>query len=308
MNIAPAKIVPVDVVEQCYVCGASNFISVYTILGWHIVKCRACGFVFVNPRYSEAGADAIYNAEGCYYPTEGGRKNYAVEEVASVQRAEKAVAQIARFKNGKLSLLEVGCGLGYVLDAGRKAGWDVTGIDLSHEGVAACRKKGHAAFQGDVKSAGIDPAKTFDVITAFDVFEHVCDPLAFLADLKARLNQDGLIVLQVPNVRSLGAMIHGRHWQAFILPEHLNYFGSATMRKILERQGFAVREVFSEPSLSFGLRNVLRARFAQSAPVGRLVDAITLFKRYVFYPPMNWLFRKTGLEASMLVVFAQANR
>lgn len=306
MNIETAKVTPVDVVEHCYVCGAGDYKPVYTIRGWHIVKCRCCGFMFVNPRYNEASADAIYNEEGWYFSTDGGKKNYAVEEVASIQRAEKAISQIASFKSGKLSLLDVGCGLGYVLEAGRKVGWDVTGIDLSHEGVAACREKGLAAFQGDVKSAALDPSKTFDVITALDVFEHVCDPLAFLADLKARLSKDGMIVLQVPNVRSLGRYIHGTHWQGFVLPEHLNYFGSVTMRKILERQGYSVREVFSEPSISLGLRNVLRAHFKQSGPMGRVVDAITLLKRYVFYPPMNWLFRKTALEANMLVVFAQA--
>jgi 2-polyprenyl-3-methyl-5-hydroxy-6-metoxy-1,4-benzoquinol methylase len=308
VTIKRTKIPPVDVVASCYVCGGHDFRLRYTVCGWNIVTCKTCGFVFVNPRYNETGAAAIYNEAGWFFSGDGGRKNYAVSELASVQRAEKVVAQIADHKPGTHSLLDIGCGLGYVLDAGRRAGWDVTGIDLSQEGVAACREKGHTAFAGDLKTVGIDPDRTFDIITAFDVFEHVCDPLDFLAALRKRASKDALIVLQVPNVRSFAAMLHGRHWQAFILPEHLNYFSSATIRKILARGGFTVREVFSEPSLSFGLRNSLRAHFAQTrfeSAVAAIVDGITLFKRHVFYPPVNWLFRKTALEASLLVVYAQ---
>jgi len=301
---------PNHTVRACYACGAQDFSFLFDKNGWRIEKCKACGFVFVNPRYSEADAGAIYNEAGWFFSGRSGdgKKNYALEELPSIQRAEKAVAKIRSFKNGP-SLLDIGCGLGYVLDAGRKAGWRVTGIDISKEAVALCREKGHEAYAGSLHEAA--PAltgKSFDIVTAFDVFEHICEPLEFLAGIRRIANPGALVVLAVPNVRCFSARARGKGWSQFILPEHINYFDSSTIRRILERSGFRVEEIHSEPSITLGLRPALRhyAKGILAKPVSRLVDAITRFKRYVFYPPINALVRKARLEANLLVVFATA--
>jgi 2-polyprenyl-3-methyl-5-hydroxy-6-metoxy-1,4-benzoquinol methylase len=296
--------------SDCIVCGGNDFRHLFTKKGWHIEKCRQCGFVFVNPRYSETEAAAIYNEEGWFSGCSGdGEKNYAQEELASVQRAERIVAKIKSMRQGAgLSLFEIGCGLGYVLDAGRKAGFDVAGLDISAEAAAFCRQKGHHAKAGTISEAADETTKTYDIIAAFDVFEHICEPLAFLASLKRMAKPGTLVVLAVPNVQSLAAKIQGRRWGQFVLPEHLNYFGSATIRRVLENNGFVIEEIHSEPSITFGLRPALRrlgAGHAYGTAINAVVDAITRFKRYIFYPPINWAVRKAKLEANLLVVFAR---
>jgi 2-polyprenyl-3-methyl-5-hydroxy-6-metoxy-1,4-benzoquinol methylase len=183
MNMVLTKLDPACMIDTCTVCGGGEFKFLFAKHGWRIEQCRACGFVFVNPRYTEAQADTIYNQADWFFSGRDGdgKKNYADEELASAQRAEKAIGQIRKFKDGAgLKLLDVGCGLGYVLDAGKKAGFDVSGIDISAQGVAICRQKGHAAETGVLKTTALGSGQRYDIITAFDVFEHICDPLAFL--------------------------------------------------------------------------------------------------------------------------------
>jgi len=303
---------PTHTIASCYVCGGGKFRFLFSKNGWRIEACRNCGFVFVNPRYGENEAAEIYNEEGWFFSgrNQDGKKNYATEELASVQRAGKIVGKLRSMRSGPArSLLEIGCGLGYVLDAAKKAGLTATGLDISKEAVAICREKGHEAYAGTLGDLIAKSTAKFDIITAFDVFEHICEPLAFLADIKKLANPGALIVMSVPNVHCLAAKLRGKSWSQFILPEHINYFDSSTIRRIMEGNGFAIEEIHSEPSITFGLRPALRSHLAKgrlAKPVTMAINMITRFKRYVFYPPINWFVRKTGLEANLLLVFARA--
>lgn len=299
------------IITSCCVCGSGDFRFLFSKNGWRIETCRKCGFVFVNPRYDETQAAEIYNEEGWFFSgrSQDGKKNYATEELASVQRAEKIVGKLRSMRGGPtLSLLEIGCGLGYVLDAAKKAGLIATGLDISKEAVAICQEKNLEAHVGTLGDLIEKPTAGFDLITAFDVFEHICEPLAFLANIKKIAKPGALIAMSVPNVRCLAARIRGKRWSQFILPEHINYFVSSTIRRLLEANGFAIEEIHSEPSITLGLRAALRSRLARGIfkkPVILLIDTITRFKRYVFYPPINWLVRKARFEGNLLLVFAR---
>jgi 2-polyprenyl-3-methyl-5-hydroxy-6-metoxy-1,4-benzoquinol methylase len=235
-----------------------------------------------------------------------GRKNYAETEVACMQRARKDIASIEKLKSGG-TLLDVGCGLGYVLDAAKQRGWNEYGIDLSSYAVGVCRNKDHGnVWCGTMETVALQ-RDYFDVVTAFDVFEHVCDPNKFLQDVHAVLKDNGLIVVAVPNVRSLAAILMGKRWSQFILPEHLNYFSTSTLDRILRNNHFKVIQIFSEPSITLGLRKEMRRlmrTWSSANWIDKAIDGITLFKRYVFYPPINWLVKKLGVEANLLVAYA----
>jgi SAM-dependent methyltransferase len=67
----------------------------------------------------------------------------------------------------------------------------------------------------------------FDVVTAFDVIEHVAHPAEFLADVAAVLEPGGVFLASTPNVGSLTARAFGKHWH-FYYPYHLSYFSPET--------------------------------------------------------------------------------
>lgn len=266
-----------------------------------IVRCVQCGFIFVNPRYSQSDVPNIYS-DWFDASTSGNneRKNYDETEVGDKSRFKKDIEVIETFKLPGI-LLDIGCGLGYFLDAGVSRGWKVYGLDASGYAIDVCQSKGHGNVQSGLFSASRYTKEQFDVITAFDVFEHVLDPNVFLRDAFSLLKDDGLLVLAVPNVRSMGGRFLGKRWSQYIIPEHLNFFSTVTIKKILNKNGFSVIETYSEPSVSIGLRTLIK----RWGGFTKVVDAITLFKSRYFYPPVNFFARKFGLEANLLKIYAK---
>jgi 2-polyprenyl-3-methyl-5-hydroxy-6-metoxy-1,4-benzoquinol methylase len=101
-------------------------------------------------------------------------------------------------------LLDVGCGTGYFAAAARELGYRVSGLDLSRPQLELARTRFglsdvHATTLFDY--ARTVPPHSFDVVTAFQVLEHVADPLAFLGDARRLLATGGHLAVGVPNWR-----------------------------------------------------------------------------------------------------------
>jgi 2-polyprenyl-3-methyl-5-hydroxy-6-metoxy-1,4-benzoquinol methylase len=306
-----SKVVEASVlVRRCFVCDYDRQRNVFEVKGWKIVECEQCKFRFVNPRYSDSDSHLIYDSGNWFEGVAadaGGRKNYADSEVGNIQRAKRNFEEIEKLST-KGSILDIGCGLGYILDIASNCGWTAHGIDTSSYAVDFCLSKGHSHVKLGTFGSNDYDVEQYNVVSAFDVFEHVTDPKNFLKDISRVLKQSGILVMAVPNVRCLSARLLGKGWSQYILPEHLNYFSKNTLIKILESNGFKIISIYSEPSISLGLRSFLRRRrvggmFGKASRL--VIDQITLFKRYIFYPPVNMIARMFGLEANLLVVFAK---
>jgi SAM-dependent methyltransferase len=163
---------------------------------------------------------------------------YEAESAGRAQTAETQVALIQRYVGRPGRLLDVGCASGLFLRCAVKAGWDVAGVELSERlcrtaketlgSVAAihCCALQHAPFS----------ALSFDVITLWDVLEHVRDPVGFMKLCASLLKPNGLLFANVPNLDSIQSKILGSHWP-LLLPEHLNYFSPASLRKCGQEAG-----------------------------------------------------------------------
>ena len=135
------------------------------------------------------------------------------------------------------SALDVGCGAGLVCEPLARLGAAVTGVDAALENVEVARR--HAAGsgldidyrQGELAELGLG---TFDLVTCFEVLEHVADKPGFVAQLAGHLASGGLMVLSTPNrtarsrlllvgaAEALGAIPQGTHdWSEFVTPEEL---------------------------------------------------------------------------------------
>jgi SAM-dependent methyltransferase len=201
-------------------------------------RCRGCGFVFVNPRPSEALLRAFYAGDDyvCHVPD---------HSAAGARKAAARLAVVRRLtgvRSGRL--LDYGCGGGELLRAAREAGWEAEGFDIGRAALAACRRQGLPVTD--------DPAalarRRFDVIFLSHVFEHVADHREVLGRLGGLLAPGGHLCLEVPNARSLRAVLSlpvlSRHlrfderYRAF--PIHLSYFSERTLPRLLVAHGFVV--------------------------------------------------------------------
>jgi 2-polyprenyl-3-methyl-5-hydroxy-6-metoxy-1,4-benzoquinol methylase len=137
-------------------------------------------------------------------------------------------------------LLELGCALGFFMEAAESRGWEPWGVELSSFAAAKAQQRyGERVLCGTLEQA---PAAWtgFGLATAFHVMEHLPEPRAALQDLGRRLVPGGLIAFEVPDFGSRTARSKRATWKYFLPGEHLNYFTQAGLRALLESEGFEV--------------------------------------------------------------------
>jgi SAM-dependent methyltransferase len=134
-------------------------------------------------------------------------------------------------------LLDVGFGAGLILDAARRAGWIVSGTELSSSAVAAAAARGLDVFHGSLADARFGDA-AFDVVTVAEVLEHLIDPLSLLVEIRRVLRPGGLLWGTTPHASGLSARLLRTHWSVVAPQEHVQLFTTAGMRTLLHRAGF----------------------------------------------------------------------
>jgi 2-polyprenyl-3-methyl-5-hydroxy-6-metoxy-1,4-benzoquinol methylase len=134
-------------------------------------------------------------------------------------------------------LLDIGAGDGVFLRQSLQRGWRVQGVEPSSGAVRRYREQGG----GDELLCGtldnLDPDVRFDVITAWDVIEHVEDGLEFIQNAARHLAPGGCLILETGNYQSAGRIDAGSDWWAYD-PDHRWYYTPPTLRQLCEAAGF----------------------------------------------------------------------
>ncbi len=215
------------------------------------------GFLQVKAMPSADELKAYYAK--LYYQTERSsyRKTYSADERAflNVKIAQKAGIVSTLRGTGTGSLLDVGCGEGFVMDWFAKAGWSVQGIDHSRAGLEAMNP--HMlpfAEIGDlfeILEHRIGQHSCYDVVWLSNVLEHVPDPVSLLTSLRRLVARTGVLVVTVPNdgskyQESLLAHgdIHDRFWIA--IPDHLAYFSYESLARTATATGWKPAEIIAD--------------------------------------------------------------
>jgi 2-polyprenyl-3-methyl-5-hydroxy-6-metoxy-1,4-benzoquinol methylase len=157
---------------------------------------------------------------------------------AKLRVARERLALVRRHYTGRGRLLDVGCATGTFVGEAAKDGFTAVGLEASRWAVDRARAQHPAArfTLGRLEDAAIERG-VFDVITLWDVLEHVRSPTETLRRLHGWLAPEGHLFLHLPDARSATAMALGRHWP-MLLREHLHYFSRTTLAKLLRRAGF----------------------------------------------------------------------
>lgn len=240
-----------------------------------LVRCVNCGLIFVNPR--PAFEDLARQYEGSYFhcphPTFGGYEDYESDR-EDIMRTFRGRMKLIRplLGSGTPRLLDVGCATGIFLEVAREAGWHGEGLDISAYALARAQEKGFEVHRGTLASARL-PAGGYDVITMWDLIEHVTDPAAVLAEGHRLLRPGGVLAISTPDAGSLLARVLGNRWLGFrSIDEHLYFFSRRSMGAMLETAGLTVR------------------RFV---PVGKYLALPRLVERLRFYTRVGALLLRT---------------
>ena len=245
--------------------------------GVDIVQCAECSHVYSTWPGGQ-DYDGYFSAE----PIDPD----AAQRFWDEQHASMYNDFIRRFLVGRQGrLLDVGCGLGYfVKRAATVQGWDAYGYEISPQAVTYARETLGLAnvFCGKVESSSLAPG-SFDVITLWDVIEHIPEPDALLSYLCSLLTVDGLLCMHTPNAviqvpkaklkRRLRGMKAGMHYLE--AKDHINLYRVSTLRRVLMRNGFhRVRFIHLRPIEAVADAGGMTARLAKRA---WFVVAVALF-------------------------------
>lgn len=163
-----------------------------------------------------------------------------------------------RFIHDRLSagarVLEIGCNTGYFGEALVRAGYDVTGVEISESAGLEARKRLPVVFIGGIEAFLSHPEfldNRYDCITFGDVLEHIQDPVAVLRAAVCRLSNGGVVVVSVPNVTHIAirAMVMGGRWtyadRGILDRTHMRFFDKFGTIELLEQAGLSVRSIAS---------------------------------------------------------------
>jgi 2-polyprenyl-3-methyl-5-hydroxy-6-metoxy-1,4-benzoquinol methylase len=224
---------------RCSVCGnqtCSDFDLKYQKENFSVVICKKCNFYFIPPYYRKRVEYTQYKNEAVTNAVRAGN-NWV-----KIQRHKLRFKFIRKFvKSGKL--FDLGAGWGHFMLAGKELGYDVYGVEISEQPYLYCVNDLKLPVD-HIDFFQMDESKKFDIITMWDVLEHI-DKADDFVDKCARLTKPGgYLVLQVPQIDSFIAKRQEDSWTMMGL-DHVNYFGRDTITRLLAGKGFEVVKIKS---------------------------------------------------------------
>jgi SAM-dependent methyltransferase len=238
-----------------------------------IVQCQQCGLVYTDPRPD--GGDILETYQAVEDPL------YIEEREGRVLTFEHHLRPLERLTGppDDRPLLDVGAYTGVFVEIAARHGWDAWGVEPSRWAVERARARGLHMVPGTLESADL-PAAHFDVVTMWDVIEHLPDPHLALQQARRLLKPGGLLVVHTIDIESLFARLMGPRWP-WLMEMHIYYFSRRTLRAMLEQCGFQV--LSDRPQGRYLRLGYLMNRVgALVPPVGR---------------PAEWLVTRLGLRS-----------
>lgn len=207
------------------------------------VMCSSCGLVYLDPAPTPGSLGEFYSTvylTAEYRKIDGASYPDPRDEILQAFRVmEENVDFLEQFKAPPGKLLDVGCSHGAFMLEAECRGWTAEGIEPFGAGARFCREKLRLNVKEGEFPAGGFEAESYDVITMWEVLEHLRDPVAAMK-LAARITRPGgIILLTSPNAFSPAAMLLKERWIGWKPPTHLVFFDYGTMKRLLRRTGWA---------------------------------------------------------------------
>lgn len=232
---------------HCQLCGSRERNTKLVDGPFTVHECAKCSLVYVSPRLHGEALAKVYG-EGYWKsdnPKARGYADYAREASLYLKTFQKRMGLVRNWVKPDSRVLDIGCAAGYFLQVMRKEGHSVLGIEPSESIAQIARKElGDATvFVGnldDAPEARGYRKGSFDLVTMWDVIEHIPDPQAALRTVRQLLAKGGRLLLETQNVQSRWARLLGRRWHHYKHEEHLYHFDPKTLERLLSDCGFRV--------------------------------------------------------------------
>jgi SAM-dependent methyltransferase len=201
-------------------------------------RCVNCGVVYKSREQANLRPQTFYE-ETYFHGRKSGRDRRFAHRVRKCMRQLRTALAFGAAK----SVLDIGCSLGYVMEAAQRLGLRAAGSDISAYAVKVCRERGYRAEVGTLEALPF-AAGEFDLVMMKHVLEHTPAPQAALAEVKRVLAPGALVMVLVPALLYWKGLLRRRTYRYFrpddLGMQHYVYHTAATLRAQLERAGFEV--------------------------------------------------------------------
>lgn len=211
------------------------------------------------------------------------------------QRMGKILADAASRlgkRPAELRLLDVGCSSGALLRVARTLGFSACGVEPAQQAAATAREDGFDVYPGLLQDAAF-ASGSFDLVTIFEVIEHLTEPVAVISEIHRILRPRGLLLIGTGNAESWTADMLGARWEYFDISSHgghISFFSPRSIRLLAEKTGFRIEHISTK-----------RVNLAERRNVSTPVYALARLGREVLALPARWL----GKGHDMLVVLSK---
>ncbi len=243
-----------------------------------IVKCQNCGLIYTNPRFT--GEEILDSYVAVEDPL------YLEERDGRVLTFERHLRPLEKIKAPPGQLVDVGAYTGVFVEIAAQHGWDAFGVEPSHWAVEQARERGLHMIEGTLANSGLAD-NSLDVVTMWDVIEHVPNPFGEMQQAERLLKPGGLLVVHTMDIDSGFARLMGGRWP-WLMEMHIYYFSRRTLKHMLEKAGFTVIRI--EPQGRYLRLGYFATRIGGFSPLlGRLLSKLFRLLRLNEMPmPLNF--------------------
>ncbi|HRE41265.1 MAG TPA: class I SAM-dependent methyltransferase [Ignavibacteria bacterium] len=223
--------------RRCPICDSDGYSQILTEEIFKIVKCNNCSLIYLlnPPDESEIYED--------YYEIEYKGKDYnensniqLLSEIFAINKQRKS--EILKIKNSG-ELLDFGCGSGLFLKT-MSDSFNVSGIDVSKKSITFAKEEFGLIVSNENADDLLSKNKKFDIITLWHVLEHFLSPVDELKKIRNLLNDNGVLIVEVPNWESIKFQLSGKKWVGGNHPQyHRSFFTEKTLSGLFQTAGFS---------------------------------------------------------------------
>jgi len=238
---------------RCDNCSSADFIflhpgqdRLHELEGeFSVVKCKQCGLIAIHPKLSQEKVSSYYPSDYISYPIAAEDERTWLKKLDRKRGINRRCKIIIDRTTESGRILDVGCATGNFLNGMQQYGWECFGIEPSKFAAEYAKKRFNLNVINGYLSENLFPNSFFDVVTLWDVFEHLPEPKDDLNLFRKILKPGGLLLITTPNADAWGRRLFGKYWVGWDVPRHFHIFSPTTIQDMLNKSFFETQEIIS---------------------------------------------------------------
>ena len=244
------------------------------IKNYQIMDCKFCKFIHIFPIPTDEELLTMYKEEFFQHIKPNDiKKDESELDYWNITYDEKLDVLEKHLKSNTKRILDIGCGAGFFLKRAMNNGWDVVGIEPSDEAANYAQTLGIDVKKQFFQNTTSDELGKYDSIHMRFVLEHTTSPQQIIKKCHSLLNENGLLIVEVPNdynpLQNIVKTILQKNEYWLHPPIHVNYFTFTSLRNLLQSNGFEI--VSQDATFPLELFLLMGNDYIQNETIGKQI-------------------------------------